>query len=140
MGSFTIKGDFAKLEGWSNRLERLESVKRIIVTNMGEELLELVREGFEKESAPDGSHWTPLKRRVGKILQDTGRMRNSFHRKALSSTSVTIGPAVSYAGFHQTGTSRMVARKMVPDGKLPPGWKSRLQKIAKAALKSAIGG
>lgn len=139
--SIKLKGDFGKLRDWKRRFggAAVDQAKRAVLANVGEEVLELIAEGFAKEQAPSGRSWAPLKVRAGRILQDTGRLRSSFHRKAISSVSVTIGPGVTYARFHQDGTRRMVARPMVPDGKLPQKWSIRIERVAKEALADAFG-
>lgn len=113
--------------------------RRALMSNVAEEVIELVREGFERESDPYGAKWAGLKSRSGRILQDTGGLRSSFHRKALSETSTTVGAGKSYARYHQDGTKRMPARKMVPDGDIPGEWRSRINEIAALAIKQAFG-
>lgn len=133
---------FAKISQWRKKFgpSAVEQVKRAVMKNIAEEALELVQEGFEKEQAPSGRAWARLKSRSGRILQDTGRLRSSFHRKNVSSVSVTIGPGVSYATFHQSGTKRMVARPMVPEGSLPAKWKIRINRVAQEVMADAFGG
>ena len=140
--SVRITGDLAKIDAWRKRFGEaaVAKVKRTILENVAEEALELIAEGFSKEQAPNGAPWAPLKQRRGKILQDTGRMRASFHRKTIGGDRVTIGPAVKYAAFHQSGTVRMVARPMVPDGGLPAKWQARLNEAAEDVLKDMFGG
>ena len=140
--SIKISGDFAKIAQWQKRFgaAAVQAVKRDVLTNIGAEAIELVAEGFKKESDPYGKHWAPLKARVGRILQDTGRLRSSFTFHVLGSTSVKIGPGVGYATFHQSGTSRMVARKMVPEGRLPSEWGRRFEQAAQDVMEQAFGG
>lgn len=113
--------------------------RRALMSNVAEEVIELVREGFERESDPYGAKWAGLKSRSGRILQDTGGLRTSFHRKSLSDTETTVGAGKSYARYHQDGTKRMPARKMVPDGDIPGEWRSRINEIAALAIKHAFG-
>ena len=110
-----------------------------MLANVAEEVIELVREGFERESDPYGAKWASLKTRSGRILQDTGGLRSSFHRNQLSATQDTVGAGKDYARYHQSGTSRMPARKMVPDGDIPGEWRSRINEIAALAIKHAFG-
>lgn len=140
--SVRITGDLAKIEEWRRRFgaAAVAKVKRTILENVAEEALALIAEGFSKEQAPSGAPWAPLKVRVGKILQDTGRLRNSFHRKTIGNDRVTIGPAVKYSVFHQSGTVRMVARPMVPEGGLPAKWQARLNEAAEDVMRDAFGG
>lgn len=134
-----VRGDFSKLAKWAERLDGVPHVKRSILANVGEELIELIREGFDRQADPYGSPWAPTVR-GGRILRDRGHLSSSWHRKTLSSSQVVVGPGVEYARYHQTGTRRMPARKMVPDSGLPAGWERRVVKIAKAALREALKG
>ncbi len=148
----------AALEKYAAKLKQAEKeARRTILANLGEELVELVHEGFEAEAAPNGEPWKPIqrlpkkrqtwKRDGGKwrkakkseaqgvaILQKTGRLRNGWKRRELTDTSVTIAPSVGYAGYHQTGTATMPARKMVPEGTLPARWSATLQEAAEEVL------
>lgn len=71
---------------------------------LGEELIRLVRLGFRRESDPYGTPWKPLKYRSGRILQDTGRLRNGWKRSRVTPDEVRISPSVDYAVYHQHGT------------------------------------
>lgn len=112
---------------------------RSVMAAVAEEGIELVREGFDKERDPYGAKWKPLKRRSGRILQDTGRLKASWHRRSVTAQRAVIGSAVGYARFHQSGTDRMPARRMVPSGKLPASWRKQIHAVALKAFKSSIG-
>jgi phage gpG-like protein len=110
-----------------------EAVRRVGKAFEGE-LVTLVALGFRKSQAPDGDAWAPLKAREGQPLQDTGRLKSSFRAKA-SGTVVKVGTSVAYAPYHQTGTSRMPARPMLPEpGELPPLWRASLDEAAEEAV------
>ncbi len=136
-----IKGSGGdKLRKLRARLNDARPILRTISKNLSEETLELVRQGFDKEEDPYGDGWEPLKSREGRILQDTGRLRNSWHTVTTSDRGFTVGPAVDYAPFHQTGTSRMPARPMVPDQGLPDDWKRRFAEIVNQILSQHFNG
>lgn len=106
-----LLGDFSKLAGAIGKLNDLGSKRTFtaIAKNVGKELVLLVDEGFEAESAPSGAKWPKLKkpsekRRVGKILQDTGGLRDSVHAEVKGDV-VTVGPTKEYAIHHQYGTN-----------------------------------
>jgi phage gpG-like protein len=137
--SFRFRGEFSALDRWGDQIADVPDVLDDVAANMAEETLELIREGFEKEQDPDGKRWAPLKSREGRILQDTGVMRNSFHRKMVGRDGFTVGPSVDYATYHQTGTDRgLPVRRMVPDGDLPSKWRARLIDIANEVLERAF--
>lgn len=134
MAKLTLSGNGgAALKRWLGKLKGVKRLRRKLAVNLAEECVELVREGFEAEADPYGKAWAPTQR-GGRILQDTGRMRSSVNRTVTEST-VKVSVPVEYAGFHQGGTSRMPARKVVPDeGDLPPRWEARLDEVAEDLL------
>lgn len=109
-----INGDFKFVEKLRDKLARLSDGQTLALSKaMAEKAVDLVRQGFAEQVAPDGTAWAPLKRqraRQGKrkasdrILQDTGRMRNSFAVRAVSAEGFTVGTDVEYAAHHQFGT------------------------------------
>jgi hypothetical protein len=77
-------------------------------------------EQFASEGAWGGAKWAPLVRPRGRgsgILVDTGRMRNTFiaPQRQISARRMVLTFPSDYAHFHQSGTSRMVARPIIPE-------------------------
>jgi phage gpG-like protein len=135
-----ISGNIAGIRAFGQKVTKLGSseAKRSVLANVGEEAIELIREGFDSESDPYGAGWKPTLR-GGKILQDTGRLRSSFHRRSLSASRVVIGSGAKYGGYHQRGTRRLVRRAMVPYRELPGPWRERLVAAARLAWTSSAG-
>lgn len=135
-----LKGDLTALDRAVAEMYELASPQtwRAIVKNVGEEAVSLVDQGFATEQAPDGAAWAPLKVRVGKILQDRGKLRASIHRK-LFANEIWVGTKLFYGTFHQSGTkdgSRLPARPFLPeDGALPRRWDERLASIIMEELR-----
>jgi hypothetical protein len=73
---------------------------------------------------------------IGKSL----RLRNGFHQFS-SSNEFGVYATAEYAIYHQTGTSKMVARKMLPDDSrpLPRQWALRLEDVAMAFYETILG-
>lgn len=96
----------------------------------------LIDERFEDRAAPNGTPWAPRKPPTGTwpILEKTGRMRGSFKVLATAAQLKVLNDT-DYLTFHQTGTSRMVARPVLPKGPLPPDWQRRID----SAMSNAIG-
>ena len=80
---------------------------------IGEALVSGTLERFANEESPDGKKWEPSGRawtqglksrrgRMGKTLQDTGRLRSSIDY-AVTADSVLVGSEVEYARIHQMG-------------------------------------
>lgn len=133
--SLTLTGDFAKLRQWSTKIKAAGGTKALkeLSENLAEEALELVAEGFRDEQDPSGERWARKKVPDGRqvLVGKTARLRRGWHRRKVTASGFTIGPAVKYAQYHQSGTQRMTARKMVPDGvKLPSKWRNAFEAIA----------
>ena len=88
------------------------------LTRMGQRLVRSTAENFKNEQSPDGEPWKPLAgitkalRRRGKkngepkILQDSGRLRNSVTSQVtmnIDKTSLEFGTNVEYGKTHQYG-------------------------------------
>lgn len=94
-----------------------------LIQIMGQQLVSDTKEGFFKEQDPDGIPWKPLKRRKGKILQDTGALRTSVTSRGGKGNIERKGPTflewgtnIEYAKYHQGGTSRIPARPFLGIG------------------------
>jgi len=80
------------------------------------------QEAFKSEGTTQGQGWAPLKastlerRGPGKILQQSGRLRDSLTRQTRDTIiqgkgrRLVIASNVPYAKYHQRGTGRMTAR------------------------------
>lgn len=90
--------------------------------NVGEHLLNSIRDNFEREAAPDGTPWQRLKERTIRerekrrltpirILRARGRLAGSFSTSATIS-EVRVGTPMEYAAAHQFGAEiKQPARK-----------------------------
>lgn len=134
-----LKGDTAQLKRIARKVRDAfgPDGMRGLSRNLAEETVELIREGFDRQGDPYGRGWAPLKARSGKILQDTGLLRR-FKPTHVTVRGFTVSSGATYGPFHQSGTSRMPARKMVPDGGMPARWMQRLERIAKGYLKERL--
>lgn len=130
MARVRVRGDVGKLNAWAEALKNAPDTLSAISANSAEEVIGLIREGFDKEHDPYGKAWKPLESREGKILQDTGRLRNSFHRVRSGKGGFTVASGADYGGFHQSGTQHIPARKMVPDRGLPAAWAKAIERVA----------
>lgn len=133
-----ITGDFGKLAAWQKLFEATPEVLDAISAGGADEMIGLIKDGFRAETDPSGKPWARKKVRDGrKILSGkTSNLKGGWHYRRADKGGFVISPGVSYATYHQTGTKRMVARKMVPDGKLPPAWSKALEEVATEALKA----
>lgn len=109
--------------------------------DIASELVVIIDEQFRTSSDPWGGKWAPKKRDNGKpTLISTSNMRRGFFVSVVG-PKIKIVNSAAYSGYHQSGTSKMVARKMVPDtGAMPRKWEPRLRKVAKNGFTRYFGG
>lgn len=165
-----VSGDgFVALERWARKVEKAGSTAGLqnLASNLCEEALELVAEGFERETDPYGKAWAKKRFPDGRqvLVGSTARLRRGWHRKSVTASSFTIAPSVKYARYAQHGRGpvraksgkalrfmaggkavyrRAVgpapARKMVPDrGRLPDRWRKALLLVARRYFKETFG-
>lgn len=96
---------------------------------------QLVDERFHERADTKHRPWAPRKEPTGSwpLLERSGRMRRDYHVTA-TTTGVSVTNNRPYAGYHQTGTVYMPARKVLPDGPLPADWRERIDEAVAAEL------
>jgi phage virion morphogenesis protein len=131
-----------------DRLSRASSDLRQPLDEIGQTIEDNIALLFRDAESPEGEPWADLKHRVGKPLNDTGRLKNSFTHN-VSGNSVEIGTNVEYAITHQKGASKgqyaagvpwgdIPARPFLPDGSLPAAWEADVLDIIIDHLSVAI--
>jgi phage gpG-like protein len=105
-GTGGLVGDFGKLAELTRKMAEVSSgaFKRTLFANLAEEGVTQLKMGFRGERDPYGAPWRPIKHRSGRILQDTGRLRNSFTARPTSS-GFAVSSNVVYAAAHQYGAT-----------------------------------
>lgn len=82
--------------------------------------------GFERTESPAGKRWAPPKHDYGHpLMRDTRDLQNGSVVTA-EPDGVRIVVNIEYAEYHQDGTPRMVARKIVPEGPLGDRWERQI--------------
>lgn len=156
--SASFKGDTAKLAKLRAMVKQVGSpnTRVALAKTLGADALSRVQLGFRNSEAPDGSTWAALKKRKGKPLLDTARLRSSFSMQP-TADGFRVGSNVGYAKFHQFGArararkgakvqrrNRLAfraaprpaggqgipARPMLPGAHLPPAWASSFRDTA----------
>jgi hypothetical protein len=138
----TVKGDFGALDAWIKRLENAPKALEGMSSNMAEEALGLIAEGFKTGTDPYGEPWN-----APNNLQITGGIRRftKVFRRSGFMLSATDGKAIWH---HQPkkraawGGKALPTRLMIPTTArgIPPRWRKRLVDAGEAELKSHFGG
>jgi phage gpG-like protein len=146
----------------ADKLDNPAEVIEAIAVNMAEEARNLVLEGHENGTAPDGSKWAPKVDGEPSHLVDNSDLRGAWHL-ATERDGFTISNAKIYASVHQNGATirprnakrlafklaggmvfarkvRIPARPMVPDeGEMPAKWAERFTDVAEEILDEVLG-
>jgi phage gpG-like protein len=122
-----LTGDFRSIDRQIRKLEAAKKLLDLVGQQCGQELKELVLDGFRTETNPYGERWDPPLLREGKALSDTGRLRSSWHVAKANRGGVRIATSVDYARYHQTGTGKYGprGRPIVPVRKSLLSWQTR---------------
>lgn len=138
-----LTGNFAALKELEARIAAVgrEGYERV-EQEASKSVAQLLEQQFDEGAGPDGA-WASLKPstlasgRTPPPLTAKGNMRRS------ASVSPTKGIRVRLAkpaGYHQSGTSRMDQRAIVPTGTvLPAKWKNAVSEAAMKVLRERFG-
>lgn len=97
----------------------------------------LIQEQFHTSTDPRGQRWAPRTRSYPwELLFKTARMFGAF-LVTDEGGRLRIENTAPYARFHQDGTRKMVARKILPDRYLSPKWRAELRRVTNEALLAA---
>lgn len=132
-----VKAAFLKLQG---TLQDLTPAFR----DIGEAMLNVTRERFNNQTAPDGAPWKPLspayarvkKQNVAQILTLYGRLRGTLNYQA-GPKEVRIGAPLIYGATHQFGRGAIPARPFLG---LSTSDEQELLDILNDHLSRALGG
>ena len=131
-----IKIDSRQINEALESLQKKTNDMNSVLDEIGQYIESEIALNFRDASDSYGNAWKELKYRVGKPLNDTGRLRNSITHN-VSGNSVEIGTNVEYAGKHQTGENRIPARPFLPTEErgLPDEWAQEVVDIIASYLK-----
>ena len=140
----SVKGDFGRLEDLLDSFGKLASpeMRAALIQDLAEEALQVIQQEFDTGRDPYGKSWpepkrdtkTSRNRHAGLPMIRTGRLMTGWSYRP-SADGFALENEAPYSTFLQDGTSKMEARKMVPDGDdLPPLWRLRFEKAVEKKL------
>lgn len=93
----------------------------------------VIQAEYDQGRGPDGSTWASKADGAASHLQKTGAMRSGTQVvRGVKGVTVTVPKP---GGFHQSGTKRMPARPLVPEGEpLPSSWAKAAEDAAREAI------
>lgn len=142
-----FRGDLDGLRKLAANMRKLAKVPSRASRAASEKIAEAIQEQFDAGVDPYGEPWAPLapstleRKRGPGILDETGAMRESIEVSPMAGAGIKVTVGTDYAQFHQTGTSRMPARKILPDESgLPDTWERAIEDAVDEAFERTIAG
>ncbi len=127
-----------RLEAVLAKLDRLP--RRVAEIAAPAITVELQRE-FTRGVDPHGRKWRKLATGKASHLEESGRLRRGTRASPLpgkrAGVRILFGSRAKIAGLHQVGTSRMPARRILPDKGMPASWSVALQRAHRLAFREA---
>lgn len=141
-----VKGDFDELAALSRNLRRLAEVPSRMATKAAEGISDAIQQQFDAGVDPYGEPWEPLApstlaRKQGPgILDETSAMRDGIEVAPTGGAGVgiTFNDKPDVAMYHQYGTARMPARKILPEEGLPDTWERALADAAEDEIERTM--
>lgn len=129
-----------KMDGLQDLIDKFKSsdkLMRELSQTLAETSVDLVKQGFDGQTDPYGKRWKETAR-GGEILSDSGAMKAGWKVEDFSKSRFQVTGSVEYTSYHQTGVKKnnLVARKMVPNGRMPAKWLVEYRQIAEDLLES----
>lgn len=97
-----FSGDFNKLDQFAATIAATPRELGVISSNLAEESITLIADGFRAERDPYGHKWKK-NLRGGKVLSDRGTLRSSWNVSRATRSGFAVASGVFYAAVHQGG-------------------------------------
>lgn len=126
-------------------LRELNAVPSQAAADAAPKIRALITKQFSSGANPYGTAWAALRPatlargRRPPPLTDTRRMRRTIRVQTRAGSGLKISVPAPYAGFHQTGTSRMAKRLIVPDRGLPRSWREAIARSVRKRISERMG-
>lgn len=135
MGTPTRFGQFARA------LRELSRVPSDVARTAAPAITKIMRRSMRGGLDPYQRQYAPLTESSlarGRRPPPLRRMARTMSAKPMRGAGIAMHADHPQAGFHQTGTSRMVARIVLPDGVVPAAWRAEIGKAFKRALRARV--
>lgn len=136
MSTPTKFGQFARA------LRELAKVPARVAREAAGDITKLMRKNFAAGRDPYGRAYAPLTAgslQRGRRPPPLRKFRSRAVATPMAGSGISIRINHPQAGFHQTGTSRMAQRIVMPDGPVPAPWRAAIAKRLHDAVKERLG-
>lgn len=119
--------DFSAFGELAARMADLASIPSRATRASSEAIRALIARQFAEGTDAYGNTWAPLADGQDSHLYRTGNLFRSIDVRPMAGAGVQITVGAEYGAYHQSGTSRMPARPILPDGpELPEEWERKI--------------
>ncbi len=135
--------DLAGCLKWMGDLERvlgrLDALPRKVAEKAAPAITKELQREFSRGADPYGRKWRKLATGKPSHLTESGRLRKGTRAAPLPGrrAGVRILLGARYAVYHQTGTQRMTARKILPERGMPREWSAAINRAMREAMREA---
>lgn len=135
-----LTGDFNQLGLLIANLRKLSDVPDAAAPDAAKAITVELKAEYSAGKDPYGKSWAPLrpstlaKGRTPPPLTDKGKLSGGTEAKAVRGQGIVVTVGEPYGYYHQKGTSRMVARPILPYGGMPKAWGAAIRAAITAAI------
>ncbi len=127
---------------FARALRELAKVPAQVASEAAGDITKIMKRNVGAGLDPYGRAYSPLRPASidrGRRAPPLRKYRRTLHADPMGSAGISLHADHPQAGFHQTGTSRMAKRIVLPDGPIPATWRAALQKRLHEAVRARLG-
>lgn len=128
------------LQRVAQALGDLDSIPAQASAEAAREIERLIQDQFRSGTDPSGRPWKDLASGGRSFLFRSGDLFGSIHVKPRPGAGVRVTVDAKYASYHQTGTKRMPARKILPEDELPESWELAIERAVENSMRRKFQG
>jgi phage gpG-like protein len=135
-----LSGNTASLHEFASKLQTIPNALPRAAAKMAPRAKGELFRNFASKRDPYHKRWAPRVRSAAHpLMRKTGALRGSISSSA-SGRTFTVSFGTSYGVYHQGGTSRMVARMLIPlKGRIPRVWLPWMDDIVRQMIHRHLG-
>jgi phage gpG-like protein len=140
--SLEFQFPMAKLEKLHRVLAQLDQLPRRVAEIAAPAITIELQKQFAQGRDPHGRKWRKLATGKASHLEESGKLRSKTRAAPMPGgrrgVRILFGSRARIAGFHQTGTKRMPARRILPDKGMPASWAMALTRAHRQAFQQIV--
>ena len=130
----------AGLERLQRVLVELDQLPRRVAVLAEPAITKALQKEFASGTDPHGRKWRKLSTGKPSHLPESGKLRKGTRAAPMPGgrKGLRIILGAKYGAFHQTGTRRMPARRILPDKGMPASWRLAFERAHRQAFAQIV--